>query len=158
MVTLGGILKTRISFHTPRAMSHARWLSKAIYAFQIYLFQDQVQLSLGEKNSLRGICIFVAWVYVQAWFLSSKVIKTMIMVFFLFMHQLINYQDINPEIGKAVVKNISIHLWCLTLKTLAVSIFDDNEVKANIALKLCWKQKGEEEEEEKKQLKRYILH
>ncbi len=38
MIFLGGIPKNGISFHIPGAVSHARWMSKAIYAFKIFLF------------------------------------------------------------------------------------------------------------------------
>lgn len=160
MIFLGGIPKNGISFRTPGAVSHARWMAKAIYAFKIYLFQDQFQLSRGEKNSLRRICIFLARVYVRAWFLSSEAIKAPYHDF-LFMRQLINYQDIDPEISKAAAKKISNHLWYLAPETVALSIFDDNvptEVKANIAQVMLEADKGEEEEEETNQLKRYILH
>ncbi|CAI9715899.1 Hypothetical predicted protein [Octopus vulgaris] len=52
------------------------------------------------------------------------------------MYQLINYQNIDPEISKAAAKKFSIHFWYLALETVALSMFDDNvptEVKANIS-------------------------
>ena len=75
MIFLGGIPKTGILFRLPGAVSRARWMAKAIYAFKIYMFQDQFQLSRRDKNSLRRICIFLARVYVRAWFLSTEPIK-----------------------------------------------------------------------------------
>ena len=70
MIFFGGIPKNGISFRIPgyRFVYHARWMAKAIYAFKIYLLQNQFQLSHMEKNSLRRICMFLARVYVQAWF------------------------------------------------------------------------------------------
>ena len=43
MIFLGGIPKNELS----GAVSHARWMSKAIYIFKTYIFQDQFQLSPG---------------------------------------------------------------------------------------------------------------
>ena len=60
MTFLGGILKNGISIGIPGALSHARWMAKAIYAFKIYLFQIQFQLSYIGRNSLRRICMFLA--------------------------------------------------------------------------------------------------
>lgn len=109
IIFLGGIPKNGISFRIPEPISHARWMAKAIYAFKIYLFQDQFQLSHKERNSLRRICIFLLQVYVRAWVLSSKAIKEPYHDF-LFMGQLINYQDIDPEISKVAAKKFSNHL------------------------------------------------
>lgn len=160
MIFLGGIPKNGVSFHVPGAVSHARWMSKAIYAFKIFLFQDQFQLSHREKNSLRRICIFLARVYVRAWFLSSEAIKAPYHDF-LFMRQLVNYQAIDPEISKAAAKKFSNHLWYLVPETVALSLFDDNvptAVKASMAQVMLEADKSEEQEEDKNQLKRYILH
>ena len=98
MIFLGGIPKKGILFRIPGAVSHARWMAKAIYAFKIYLFQDQFHVSKREKNSLRRICIFLDRVYIHAWFLSTGAIKAPYQDF-QFMRELINYQDIDPEIS-----------------------------------------------------------
>ena len=157
MIFLGRIPKNGISFCIPGAVSHARWMAKAIYAFKIYLFQNQFQLSHMEKNSLRRICMFLARVYVQAWFLSSEAI-TAPYHDFLFMCQLINYRDIDPQVSKAAAKKFSNHLWYFFPETVALALFDDNvspAVKANMAQVLL--DRDEEAEEEKNQVKRYIL-
>ena len=97
MIFLGGIPKKGILFCIPGAVSCAGCMAKAIYAFKIYLFQDQFHVSKREKNSLRRICIFLSRVYIRAWFLSTEAIKTPYQDF-QFMRELINYQDIYPEI------------------------------------------------------------
>ena len=104
MIFLGGIPKKGILFRIPGAVSHARWMAKATYAFKIYLFQDQFQVSKREKNSLRRIFIFLSRVYIRAWFLSTEAIK------------------------------------------------------ANTAQVMIEADKGEEKEEEKNEVNRYILH
>ncbi|XP_029643516.1 tigger transposable element-derived protein 6-like [Octopus sinensis] len=76
------------------------------------------------------------------------------------MRQLINYQDIDPKISKPATKKFSVYLLYLAPETVALSIFDDNvpaEVKANNAQVVLEAYKGEEEEEEKNQLKRVYL-
>ena len=71
------------------------------------------------------------------------------------MRELINYQDIDPEINKATAKKFSNHLWYLASKTVGLSTFDDNvptQVRANTAQVLLEADKGEEREEEKMKL------
>lgn len=160
MIFLGGIPKNGISFRIPGAVSHARWMTKAIYALKIYLFQHQFQLSHMEKNSLRRICIFLAWVYVRAWFLSSSAIKAPYHDF-LFLKQLLKYEDIDPEISKVTAKKFSSHLWYLVPETVALSLFDENvptAVKTEMARAILEADNNGEDEEEKHQVKRYILH
>ena len=75
------------------------------------------------------------------------------------MRELINYEDIDPEISKATAKKNSNHLWYLAPKTVGLSIFDDNvptQVRANMAQVMLEADRGEEEEEE--EVKKYILH
>ena len=77
------------------------------------------------------------------------------------MRQLINYEDIDPEISKATAKKFSNHLWYLAHETVGLSIFDDNvptQVRANMAQAMLEADKGDEEEEEKNEVKKYILH
>ena len=77
---------------------------------------------------------------------------------FLFMCQLINYRDIDPQVSKAAAKKFSNHFWYLVPETVALALFDDNvppAVKANMAQ--VFLDKDEEAEEEKNQVKRYIL-
>ena len=110
-------------------------MAKAIYSFKIDLFQDQFHVSKSEKNSLRRICIFLARVYICAWFLSTEAIKAPYQDF-QFMRELINYEDIDPEISKATAKMFLNHLWYLASKTVGLSIFHDNvptQVRANTA-------------------------
>ena len=64
-------------------------MARAIYVLKIYLFQDQLQLSDREMNSLKRLCIFLARVCLQAWFLLTYVIKAPYHDFLL-MRELIN--------------------------------------------------------------------
>ncbi|KAL4113867.1 hypothetical protein QTP88_017425 [Uroleucon formosanum] len=42
-----------IFFHYPGAFHHARWMSKAIYSFKIYMFRKQFKLNVREENQWR---------------------------------------------------------------------------------------------------------
>ena len=116
--------------------------------------------SKREKNSLIRICIFLARVYIRAWFLSTEAIKAPYHDF-QFMRELISYRDIDPEISKATAKKFSNHFWYLAPETVGLSIFDDNvptQVRANMTQVMLEADKGQEEEEEKIEVKKYILH
>ena len=73
------------------------------------------------------------------------------------MRELINYEDIDPEISKATAKKSLNHLWYLAAETVGLSVFDDNvptQVRANMAQVML---EAEEEKEEKNEAKKYIL-
>ena len=80
MIFLGGIPKNGISFCIPGAVNHARWMTKAVYAFKIYLFQNQFQLSHREKNSLRRNVFFLLGCMLEAGFCHQKQLKHLIMI------------------------------------------------------------------------------
>lgn len=44
-IFLSSIPKNGVSFRMPGAVYYDRWMSKAIYAFYIYMFQDQFQFA-----------------------------------------------------------------------------------------------------------------
>ena len=75
------------------------------------------------------------------------------------MGELINYQDIDPEISKATAKKFWNHLWYLVPETVGLCIVDDNvptQVRANMAQVMLEADKGEEEEIN--EVKGYNLH
>lgn len=83
--------------------------------------------------------------YARASFLSTEAVEVNHRDI-LFMHQLINYRDIDPD-----EKLFSNHLWYLPPETVGLSIFDDNnprDVKVNIAQVMLDADKSEKEEEE----------
>ncbi|XP_044584699.1 uncharacterized protein LOC123265119 [Cotesia glomerata] len=57
-VFLGVVPKENFSFKSPGAMSHARWMSKAIYCLKIFIFREEFKLTTYEINSLREICVY----------------------------------------------------------------------------------------------------
>lgn len=57
-------------FKLPGAVSHVRWMSKAIYSLKIWLFRDKFQLSRREKKCFPIFCLFLVRVHVYYWFTS----------------------------------------------------------------------------------------
>ena len=55
-------------FAAPGIMHQARWISKVIYTFKVWMFWSQLSLSArAEKGLLHKICIFFARIYAKAW-------------------------------------------------------------------------------------------
>lgn len=55
-------------FRAPGPMHQARWMAKAIYSIKVWLFRSQFKLTTTELKGLRDINIFIAKVYIKAWF------------------------------------------------------------------------------------------
>ena len=50
-------------FRKPGAVSHARFMAKAIYTLKIYIFRTEFKLKKSEENALRNVCLFIVIVY-----------------------------------------------------------------------------------------------
>ena len=68
IIALGGEARD-IKLKEPGPMHHARWMSKIIYAFKIYLFRDFIVLTDAELTGLLLLCQFLLLIYVKYWFL-----------------------------------------------------------------------------------------
>lgn len=66
LVVLGHPLKN-YTFRAPGATHHARWMSKIIYSFKIFLFRNQFSLSEEEKSNFKEMSLFAGLIYVKAW-------------------------------------------------------------------------------------------
>jgi hypothetical protein len=127
------------NFRKPGACSNARWMAKAIYAIKMFLFREQLScLDNVQQGKLRDLCIFLAAVYVKAWFMAPYAINAPNHDLML-VKELYNYQKINRAIADAALKKIAGHLWYLSPELAVVSIFDDAvpvDTKSRIALTL----------------------
>lgn len=120
---LGGTVPNFNTFRIPGATSHARWMSKCIYALKMYLFRNEFNMTNQELNGIRSVCLFVVRIYVKAWFGCTKAIEA-------------PNQDLNliknimayPErdIALALLQKISNHLWYLSEEAVGLSFFDPN--------------------------------
>lgn len=124
-IFLGGSPQRGISFRIPGAVSQARWMSKAIYAFKIYLFQDQFTLTKKETDSIKRICIFLITLYLRAWYIAPVTLKAPYHDYN-FLLKLIEYKDVDQDISNATVKKFANHLWYLAPETAALAFFDDD--------------------------------
>lgn len=120
---LGGNIST--AFRTPGAMSHARWLSKAIYSLKMYLFRSQYKLSKKDLDSLELMCIFIVKFYVKAFLLCDNGIEAPYNDLNL-IKNVYDFRKIDGEISNAVVQKLLGHLWYLSDENVAFAFFDTN--------------------------------
>lgn len=114
-----------LMFRSPGAVHHARWMAKAIYCLKIFLFRNEFQLSATELNGLRQICVFIAEVYVEAWFSAPLAIKAPYQDF-LFLQKLENFKKIDAAISYVALKKFRNHLWYLSPEAVGLAFFDSN--------------------------------
>lgn len=133
LIFLGGDEQSKITFKTPGAIHHARWLAKALYSFKIYLFRKQFKLTKTEEKGLRDICIFLIRLYIKAWFTAPLAIKAPNQDFN-FLKNLSSYYD--NEVAQTALKKICGHLWYLNDENIALAFFDDevpNDLKKKMS-------------------------
>ncbi|XP_050530606.1 uncharacterized protein LOC126899603 [Daktulosphaira vitifoliae] len=114
-----------IYFKIPGPIHHARWMAKAIYCLKIFLFRGQFELSIKELNNIRSLCIFITSLYIKQWF-SAPNAALAPNLDLQFIKNIIDYEPIDKDISKVVLKKISGHLWYLVSETAAMAFFDDD--------------------------------
>lgn len=67
--------KWKLVIYAPGAFHHARWMIKAIYSLNIYLFTGHFKLSESELEDISDICVFIKKVCIEAWFTSTRCMK-----------------------------------------------------------------------------------
>lgn len=118
-----GFVPPNYEFHYPGAMSHARWMSKAIYVLKIYLFRDVFHLSAGDTRKLGQVCVFIVLLYVKDWFTCSLATSAPNNDLTL-LKNLHQFWEIDREISEVTVKKFLRHLWYLTPECAALAFFD----------------------------------
>lgn len=129
---------TKAHFRAPGAMHHARWLSKAIYCFKMYIFRDQTQMSKKEKRDLESLCVFIVKFYVKAWMTCHSAIQAP-KNDLSFMKAVSEFKKFDREISDAVIKKMLGHLWYLADECIAMALFDENvslKCKKEMAMKI----------------------
>lgn len=134
-------------------MHRARWLSKAIYCWKIFLFRRVFGLTTRKTDNLRHICIFVLNFYVKACFTAPNAIAAPHHDLKL-LRNLILYEQVNAEVPKAAREKMARHLWYLSEELAALAFFDD-AVSLDTKAKMVHAIKSRENEEEA--LKRVIV-
>ena len=125
IIFLGGVPPRGIRFSAPGAMHQARWMSKSIYTFKVWLFRSQFKLTTSEHRGLRELCIFFSRIYVQAWATAPSAVNAP-RNDLLLLQQLQQYKSIHSGISNATLKKMIGHLWFLSEELVALALFDDN--------------------------------
>ena len=65
LIFMGAVPRRGVHFMSPGAMHHARWMSKVIYYFNVWMFLAQFKLTPREDKDLRDVCVFVVHIYIS---------------------------------------------------------------------------------------------
>lgn len=137
LIVLGHPL-TNYVFKAPGATHHARWMSKIIYSFKIFLFRDQFSLSKKEKSNFKEMSLFASLVYVKAWIqcpLSSDApVNDLI-----FFKQLKEYVVVSKIVSAVALQKFEKHLWYLGPELIVLCLFSNevsSEEKHEILIKM----------------------
>jgi len=125
LIFLGITPPRGIRFVAPGAMHQARWMSKIIYTFKMWMFRKQFPLSAREEKGLRELCIFFARVYVKAWYtapLPTAAPNNDLQL----LKSLLAYSSVNAAISKAASRKLADHLWYLSEKLVGLAFFDSS--------------------------------
>jgi hypothetical protein len=137
MIFLGGADgEDKVSFRSPGAFHHARWMAKAIYSIKIFLFQHQFSLTAQEKKNVKELALFVSLIYIRFWHEAPRPVKAPLNDLLL-LEQLGKYPT--SKVAKAASTAFSRHLWYLSEILIGLSLFDDrieSEVKAMMVANL----------------------
>lgn len=121
-IFLGGIIPN-FSFRAPGATSHARFMSKAIYALKMFALHKQFKMSSSLLNGIRNVCIFLVRLYVPYWFRTTNAVEAPNRDLQL-IKNIACYID--PKISLPLLHKMRNHLWYLSEEAVALAFFDSN--------------------------------
>jgi hypothetical protein len=114
--------KQRYSFRVPGAYHMARWMTKVIYCFKIYLFREQFKLTVTERKGLAEFCLFASHIYVAAWIAcplpADAPVNDLNLV-----KAIMQFSKINDTVARAAMKKLKNHLWYLGPEMVPLSLF-----------------------------------
>lgn len=120
---LGSIPERGVKFMAPGAMHQARWMSKVIYTFKVWMFRHQFRLTEREEKGIRDLCIFYSRIYLRAWFQAPLSVSAPRNDLHL-LQELLDYADIHKSISVATSKKLAAHLWYLSEVLIGLALFD----------------------------------
>lgn len=109
LVFVGALDGNEVGFKAPGAISHARWMTKAIYCLKMFIFWKQFNLTEQENMSLEAICVFLVRVYCKAWFNAPKA-QLAPKQDLEMLQSLLEYDTIDKEISDRGLAKFSNHL------------------------------------------------
>ncbi|MEL6606429.1 MAG: hypothetical protein AAFP20_24820, partial [Cyanobacteria bacterium J06614_10] len=112
VIFLGGIPEGGISFKSPGAMHHARWMSKVIYSLKVWMFSGQFKLSKKESHGLERVLVFIVKFYLKAWTTATDGVSAPASDLAL-LQKLTAFEECDSQVSKAASKKLASHLWYL---------------------------------------------
>jgi hypothetical protein len=113
------------TIHAPGAYHRARWMSKLIYCFKIYLFRSQFKLTSRELSGLQQFNLFIVSVYLQAWYLCPSAASAPRQDLQM-LQKLVEYKQLNERVANAALNTFRRHLWYISEITVGLAFFDDD--------------------------------
>lgn len=147
LIFLGETPPRGVKFRAPGAFHHARWMSKLLYVFKIYVFRQQFELTISENSSCLEFGLFAALIYMKSWITCPNVIDAPYNDLQL-IQNIITYESTSETISAAALKAFNRHLWYLGEELVAVSIFSESvsyQTKNDIVrlLKRNWREESD---------------
>ena len=137
---LGGVPhgRTQVQFMAPGPVHRARWMARAIYAFKIWMFWDQFQVTFGQRPSssrtqpraqllctgLLTVCLFVAQKYCFAWFAATNASTSPRVDLDLL--QFLEQHSTTVPAMEAALKSFRRHQWYLSEILVSLGLFDQS--------------------------------
>ncbi|QQP58282.1 Uncharacterized protein FKW44_003546 [Caligus rogercresseyi] len=99
-------------------------MSKGIYSLKVWMFRGQFKLTAREEKGLRQIAIFVSCLYAKAWTLAPEAVAAPRHDLQLLKDLTMYMNNVNEDVGRAVLNKLQGHLWYLSEELVALALFD----------------------------------
>lgn len=106
----------------PGATIHARFMSKDIYCYKMFLLREQFKMTASELKGIRNICIFLTRIFISYWFGCVNAVNAPRQDL-RFIQDAIAYFD--AKVSNALLCKIKNHLWYLSEEVVALGFFDE---------------------------------
>jgi hypothetical protein len=107
-------------FKRPGTFHHARWMAKAVYAMNNFIFRGEFPLTRTEEVGLREIVMFIVTLYARAWFSAAEAAVNDLRFL------LTAYCKVNGKLADAALKSFKRHLWYQSPDLVGFSLFSRN--------------------------------
>ena len=119
-----------LKIRMPGAISHARFMSQAIYFMKLKIMNRQLAFinTNALKCEINEMSEFIALFYAK-WFIRSSVSKISPRVDLESIWEMKGYRKIRPEISNKCIASISNHLWYLHPTVIPFCLLDENVIE-----------------------------
>ena len=124
---LGDVPPRGVRFLANGTVHHARWMAKALYALNIWLFRSLFHLIVQETRGLRDACIFIIKVYTRTWFTAPVAVSAPRNDLML-IQSLLDYKHENSALGEVASRKFSGHLWYLSEQLADLAFYNAAEL------------------------------